>query len=120
MPRSGLGGQVTATPAACSRSITPFQPEASAKAPCTSATVRGPRLSSCVVSIMVFPSLVVTTDDRTREEAPCAATRDIPRPATATAAAAPAPASLPTADRRDIRPPGMSADTIRLMLVPFL
>src|ERR671921_1915926 len=41
MPRSGFGGAVTCTPSACSRSITPFQPEASAKAPCTRTTVRG-------------------------------------------------------------------------------
>src|SRR5215212_6088864 len=40
MPRSGFGGAVTCTPSACSRSITPFQPEASAKAPCTRTMVR--------------------------------------------------------------------------------
>src|SRR5215210_2285381 len=39
MPRSGFGGAVTWTPSACSRSITSFQLEASAKAPCTRTTV---------------------------------------------------------------------------------
>src|SRR5262249_62283267 len=102
--RSGLGGQVTVTPAASSRSITPFQPEASAKAPCTSATVRGVLLAVGDASVMVIPFWVVTTDDRTREEAPSTASRDIPRPAAATAAAAPVPASLPVARPRDSRP----------------
>src|SRR5919112_3538846 len=41
MPRSGLAGAVTCTPLACSCSTTSFQPEASAKAPCTKTTVRG-------------------------------------------------------------------------------
>src|SRR5918994_1927677 len=41
MPRSGLAGAVTCTPSACSCSTTSFQPEASAKAPCTKTTVRG-------------------------------------------------------------------------------
>src|ERR687885_2107689 len=41
MPRSGFAGAVTCTPSACSRSITPFQLEPSAKAPCTRTTVRG-------------------------------------------------------------------------------
>ena len=35
MPRSGFGGAVTVRPFACSRSITPFQLDASAKAPWT-------------------------------------------------------------------------------------
>ena len=39
MPRSGFAGAVTCTPLACSRSITPFQLEPSANAPCTSTTV---------------------------------------------------------------------------------
>jgi hypothetical protein len=39
IPRSGLAGAVTSTPFVCSRSITPFQLEASANAPCTRTTV---------------------------------------------------------------------------------
>ena len=39
MPRSGFAGAVTFTPLACSRSMTPFQLEPSANAPCTSTTV---------------------------------------------------------------------------------
>ena len=39
MPRSGFAGAVTGTPFACSRSITPFQLDPSANAPCTSTTV---------------------------------------------------------------------------------
>src|SRR4051812_34204927 len=35
MPRSGFGGATTVQPCRCSRSTTPFQLEASAKAPCT-------------------------------------------------------------------------------------
>src|SRR4029450_381271 len=42
MPRSGFGGAVTWIPAAWRRSMTPFQLEASAKAPWTSTTVSGP------------------------------------------------------------------------------
>ena len=41
MPRSGLAAATTATPRARRRSITPFQLELSAKAPCTSTTVSG-------------------------------------------------------------------------------
>src|SRR6187200_352425 len=40
MPRSGFGGATTCTPSFCRRSTTPFQLDASAKAPCTSTTVR--------------------------------------------------------------------------------
>ena len=40
MPRSGFAGAVTAKPAAWRRSTTPFQLEASAKAPWTRTTVR--------------------------------------------------------------------------------
>src|SRR3954468_13819077 len=39
IPRSGFAGALTVTPSACRRSITPFQLEASANAPCTSTTV---------------------------------------------------------------------------------
>jgi hypothetical protein len=39
MPRSGFAGAVTCSPSACSRFITSFQLEASAKAPCTRTTV---------------------------------------------------------------------------------
>src|SRR3954447_12915003 len=39
IPRSGFAGALTATPFACRRSITPFQLEASANAPCTNTTV---------------------------------------------------------------------------------
>src|SRR5919107_3963602 len=53
MPRSGFGGAVTCTPSACSRSITPFQPEASAKAPCTRTTVG--RDLSCGFVLMASP-----------------------------------------------------------------
>src|ERR671921_2057217 len=38
MPRSGFAGAVTCTPCACSRLITSFQLEPSAKAPCTRTT----------------------------------------------------------------------------------
>src|SRR5262245_15437824 len=41
MPRSGLTAAVTETPLARRRSMTPFQLELSAKAPCTSTTVSG-------------------------------------------------------------------------------
>jgi hypothetical protein len=41
MPRSGFGIAVTGIPFSCSRSITPFQLELSAKAPWTSTTVSG-------------------------------------------------------------------------------
>src|SRR5215213_10099760 len=41
MPRSGFGGAVTWIPAAWRRWMTPFQLEASAKAPWTSTTVSG-------------------------------------------------------------------------------
>src|SRR5215212_8820367 len=50
MPRSGFGGAVTCTPSAISRSTTPFQPEASAKAPCTRTTVG--RDPSCGFSLI--------------------------------------------------------------------
>src|SRR5215203_3148376 len=54
MPRSGFAGAVTCTPSACSRSITPFQLEASAKAPCTRTTVS--RDPSCgFVLIVLLP-----------------------------------------------------------------
>src|SRR3954452_13646706 len=39
IPRSGFAGAVTCTPSACSRSITLFQLDPSAKAPCTRTTV---------------------------------------------------------------------------------
>src|SRR5829696_949378 len=39
MPRSGFAGAVTCSPSACSRLITSFQLEPSAKAPCTRTTV---------------------------------------------------------------------------------
>src|ERR687893_2482254 len=39
MPRSGFAGAVTCTPCVCSRSITSFQLEPSAQAPCTRTTV---------------------------------------------------------------------------------
>src|ERR1700754_1285188 len=62
MPRSGFGGAATSIPAACRRSTTPFQLEASAKAPCTRTTVSG--LVSVAVSDMRAPSLVgVDVDD---------------------------------------------------------
>src|SRR3954452_24411041 len=38
MPRSGLAGATTVRPLRCKSSTTPFQPDASAKAPCTSTT----------------------------------------------------------------------------------
>src|SRR5262245_53660236 len=41
MPRSGLTAAITVTPLARRRSMTPFQLELSAKAPCTSTTVSG-------------------------------------------------------------------------------
>src|SRR3954452_8205480 len=52
IPRSGFAGAVTGTPLACSRSITPFQLDASANAPWTSTTVG--RLG-LVVSDMLAP-----------------------------------------------------------------
>src|SRR6185312_13253664 len=62
MPRSGIAGAVTWIPAACRRSMTPFQLEASAKAPWTRTTVRG--AFSVTVSDIRAPSLVrVHVDD---------------------------------------------------------
>src|SRR4029453_6461990 len=55
MPRSGFGAAVTWMPAAWRRSMTPFQPEESAKAPWTSTTVSGPW--SVVAGGMTAPSL---------------------------------------------------------------
>src|SRR5215207_6427439 len=52
MPRRGFGWVVTCVPSACNRSITPFQLEASAKAPCTRTTV-GPAAPSCGFVLMV-------------------------------------------------------------------
>src|SRR5919112_4724076 len=109
IPRNGLAGARTLIPAACRVGMTPAQFEASANAPCTSTTVRGPLAAVGVASVMLLPSCVVTTNDRPGDEAPRATSGHIPRPAAATAAAAPAPASLPTADRRDSRPTGMVA-----------
>src|SRR5919107_4119628 len=53
MPRSGFDGAVTCSPSACSRSITPFQLEPSAKAPCTRTTVG--RDPSCSFVLMASP-----------------------------------------------------------------
>src|SRR5215207_3961161 len=114
MPRKGLAGARTSTPAACTVGIAPAQFEASAKAPCTSTTVRGAASAAGVASVMVFPSWVVMMDGRTRDGAPYAVPWDIPRPAAATTAA-PAPASRPTVERRDSRPSGMAADTVRVI-----
>src|SRR5215217_6563538 len=55
MPRNGFAGAVTWMPAACRRSITALQLEASAKAPWTRTTVRGAR---DVCSDTRAPSLV--------------------------------------------------------------
>src|SRR6266498_186028 len=66
MPRSGLAGAVTWIPAACRRSMTPFQLEASAKAPWTRTTVSG--ASSVVACGIRAPSLGgVDLDDRVGE-----------------------------------------------------
>ena len=54
MPRSGLTMARTGTLAACSRSMTPLQPEPSAKAPWTRTTVTGPLAE--FVSVIVFLS----------------------------------------------------------------
>src|SRR4051812_19854107 len=63
IPRSGFAGAVACTPSACSRSITPFQLEASAKAPCTSTTVG--ELAVRVVSDMCVPfAWQLSVDDR--------------------------------------------------------
>ena len=56
MPRSGFAGATTAMPSAMRRSTTPFQPEASAKAPCTSTTVTE---SELVSGVMRAPGSVV-------------------------------------------------------------
>src|SRR5215203_2037691 len=63
---------------------------------------------------MVDPSWVVTMDGRTRDVAPCAVPRDIPRLVAATTTAL-APASRLTAERRDSRPSRMAADTDRFI-----
>src|SRR5829696_6001661 len=99
IPRSGLAGAVTCTPAACSRSTAPFQLEASAKAPCTSTTVNGAAVVG-VASVMIDSSWVVTTDGPTSEAAPCTSSRDTTRPVAAMATAALALASSPMADLR--------------------
>src|SRR6266511_3593027 len=66
MPRSGLAGAVTWIPAAWSCSMTPFQLEASAKAPWTSTTVSG--AGSVVAGGMTAPWLVgVDLDDSVGE-----------------------------------------------------
>src|SRR5215217_2267337 len=114
MPRNGLAGARTSTPAACRMGITPAQFEASAKAPCTSTTVRGAAPAVGVASVMVDPSGEVMMDGRTYDGAPCAVPRDIPRPAAVTRAA-PAPASRLTAERRDRRPSGVAADRVRFI-----
>src|SRR5918993_5857572 len=101
MPRNGLAGARTSTPAACRVGITPAQFEASAKAPCTSTTVRGAAPAVGVAPVMVDPSWVVTMDGWTRDGAPCAVPRDTPRPAAATTIAALVPASRPMAERRE-------------------
>src|SRR5215203_3361711 len=115
MPRKGLAGARTATSAACRVGITPAQLEASAKAPCTSTTVRGPLAAVGVASVMIVPSCVVATDDRVRGSAACAEPVDLPRCIPAMTAAAPEPASRPMAERRDSRPSGMAADTVRFI-----
>src|ERR671910_1083039 len=56
MPRSGFAGAVTCTPCACSRSITSFQLEPSAQAPCKRTTVGCPD-ASCW-SVLMASSLV--------------------------------------------------------------
>src|SRR3954471_9291040 len=115
MPRKGLGGARTLTPAACRVGINPAQFEASAKAPCTSTTVRELASAVGVASVMLIPSCVVTTDDPVSDVAACVSSRDTPSPDAAMATAAPAPASRPTAERRDSRPSGMAADTVRFI-----
>src|SRR5215203_6898727 len=100
IPRKGLAGARTSTPAACRVGITPAQFEASAKAPCTSTTVRGAASAVGVASVMVDPSWVVMMDGRTRDVAPCAVPRDIPRLVAATTTAL-VPASRPKAERRE-------------------
>src|SRR5215207_2844466 len=61
MPRNGFPGAVTWMPAACTRSITALQLEASANAPWTRTTVRGAR---DVCSDTRAPSLVgIDVDD---------------------------------------------------------
>src|SRR5215217_9051790 len=117
IPRRGLAGAVTATPAASSRSTTPFQLEASAKAPYTSTTVNGAVVG--VASVMIDSSGVVTTDGPTGEAAPCTASRDTPRPAAATATAEPATANRPSADRRDRRCTADPATGLSVMMSRF-
>ena len=70
MPRSGFGGAVTWTPAACRRSMTPFQLEASAKAPWTSTTVSG---ALEVASDMSAPSLAEVSTSMTASAKACGA-----------------------------------------------
>src|ERR671920_1208845 len=65
IPRSGFAGAVTCTPSACRRSITPFQLDPSAKAPCTRTTVG--RDPSCGFMLIVLPpwfSLSLPSCDR--------------------------------------------------------
>src|SRR5215211_5840867 len=69
MPRNGFAGAATWMRAVCRRSITPFQLEASANAPWTRTTVRGP-LDGC--SDMRAPSLVgIDFDDGTSKRFWC-------------------------------------------------
>src|SRR5262245_23987836 len=100
--------------------MTPFQPELSAKAPCTSTTVReAPAgVAPGVAAVMGDSSWVVTTDALSSDLAVRAAARDIPRPAAATAPAALAPASRPMAERRDTEA-AESGSRFRVMMSPL-
>src|SRR4249919_3556643 len=69
IPRSGFAGAVTVTPFACSSSITPFQLDASAKAPCTSTTVGSVCDGGMEISFRVsVGALVVSTEEREQQE----------------------------------------------------
>src|SRR5215211_1689341 len=62
MPRNGFAGAVTWMPAACRRSITPLQLEASANAPWTRTTVRG-ALDGCSGTRVLSSSVGIDFDD---------------------------------------------------------
>jgi hypothetical protein len=76
MPRSGLDTAVTGTPDARSRATTSFQPELSAKAPCTRATV-----GVGVLSVMAFLLRRSTERDGVHPTPPCGTPQLEPDPA---------------------------------------
>lgn len=75
-PRNGLAGAITGYPSCRSRSITPFQLEESAKAPCTSTTVGFGWDGPCsALAALAEPVAAVRVSAATPATAPSTATR---------------------------------------------